>query len=849
MAEFDVTPIRDRAPGDQYSKAIDRAIAASQRAGAHPMDSDEAKAELKRLLQWYYHERDKQAKNRLEMALDSDFYDSIQWDQEDAAVLESRGQIPLVFNEVAPMVDWLIGTERRMRVDWSVLPRTEDDVQAADIKTKVMKYISDVNKVQFARSRAFADAVKVGVGWVDDGVRDDPTKDAIYSRYEDWRNVLWDSSSYDLDLSDARYVFRWRWVDEDVAAMIVPSRADKIRRAVEDYNAYSMNDDEAWYLGEHVDSGSAFVGYRGSMGVDASRRRVKLIECQYRKPTNVRVVTTGPMRGSIWDPRDTVLEQAILAHGGAGIVDKIMMRTHFAVFTETDMLAYGPSIYRHNDFTLTPTWCYRYGRNRLPYGAIRRVRDIQLDLNKRASKALFMLNTNQVIADKGAVEDPNVAMEEVHRPDGWIEKAAGKEFTIRRDTDAATGQLQMMTLDAQTIQKSVGISPENMGRQTNAESGAAIKRRQDQGSITTTEPFDNQLLAIESQGQKLLSMAEQFYTDEKVIRLTGAKGKMEWVRINQPERQPDGSVRYLNDITAAQADFIVSERDYNGSLRQAMFDSLNAIVSKLPPEIGLRILAMAMDYSDLPNADEIAGEIRRMMGERDPNQPMTPEEAAQQEQQMRQQLEAMQQQRELSALTVEEQRAKVRELNAKAAEVEARAQSSGVDVGGEVQRAVMEVQAKAADQIDALNEQLRKLQAEVTNRSMQIKSDADVAIERANIERDAKVRVAEIQNNNDTAIKALENNLADLVKRLEEAMSAIQEEKEPEEKATKEETPAKPAQPMNLTVAVNVDAKAAEVKKTITVATDEQGNITGGVVIPETEPGTGEDKPKKGGDE
>ena len=31
---------------------------------------------------------------------------------------------------------------------------------------------------------------------------------------------------YDLDMGDAR-VFRWRWVDEDVAAMIVPSRADR----------------------------------------------------------------------------------------------------------------------------------------------------------------------------------------------------------------------------------------------------------------------------------------------------------------------------------------------------------------------------------------------------------------------------------------------------------------------------------------------------------------------------------------------------------------------------------------------------------------------------------------------
>jgi hypothetical protein len=81
-------------------------------------------------------------------------------------------------------------------VDWHVLPRAEDDVALADTKTKVLKYVADLNRVQFVRSRAFADAIKVGVGWLDDGVRDDPTEDVLYSRYEDWRNVLWDSAAY-----------------------------------------------------------------------------------------------------------------------------------------------------------------------------------------------------------------------------------------------------------------------------------------------------------------------------------------------------------------------------------------------------------------------------------------------------------------------------------------------------------------------------------------------------------------------------------------------------------------------------------------------------------------------------
>lgn len=83
----------------------------------------------------------------------------------------------------------------------------------------------------------------------------------------------------------------------------------------------------------------------------------------------------------------------------------------------------------------------------------------------------------------------------------------------------------MMTLDAQSIQKSAGVSQENLGRQTNAVSGEAIKARQLQGSVVTTEPFDNLRLAVQIQGEKQLSLVEQFYTEEKVVRLTGAKAR------------------------------------------------------------------------------------------------------------------------------------------------------------------------------------------------------------------------------------------------------------------------------------------------------------------------------------
>jgi hypothetical protein len=777
---FDVRVRRGRAPGDAWGRSLDESLrqqGAAQVPGPygreHKLDGEDAMRELRQLLEWYFYEKERQSLNRLDMAMDCDFYDSLQWDPDDAAVLRDRGQMPLVYNEVAPMVDWLIGTERRTRVDWRVLPRAEDDVELADTKTKVLKYVSDLNRVQFLRSRAFADAVKGGVGWMDDGVRDDPTADILYSKYEDWRCVLWDSNAYEHDLSDARYLFRWRWVDEDVALLMFPDRADAIRQAVEEGTHLTTDgwEEETWYTAHdlhNVKTGTLYAAGVGQLA-DARRRRVKLIEAQYRKPARVQIVEDGPLRGAIFNPADRALADAV-GRSGSMIVDKLMMRVHIAVFTETRLLGMGPSPYRHNRFSLTPIWCYRRSRDRLPYGAIRRVRDIQQDINKRASKALFMLNSNQILAEEGATEDWESLRDEADRPDGVVVYRAGRKLEIRRDTDAATGQIQMMELAMRGIQRSGGVADENMGRQTNAVSGKAIEARQLQGSVVTTEPFDNLRLATQVQGEKQLSLVEQWYTQEKVIRLTGAKGALEWTRINQPEVQPDGSVRWINDVTASMADFVVSEQDYAGTLRQVMFENLNNLAARLPPEVSLRVLTIAMEFSDLPNKDEIAEQIRKITGERDTSKPMTPEEEAAAQEQAAAQTEAMELQRESARAALAEQQAKVREINARAAKLEAEAGMVGVegangdlqaqaDAQAAMQEAVAKVRSEAAAEIDRLSEALRKVQAELANRAIQINREADTKLEVARIDADAKARVAEIQAASDRRLQAIDQRL------------------------------------------------------------------------------------------
>jgi hypothetical protein len=300
------------------------------------------------------------------------------------------------------------------------------------------------------------------------------------------------------------------------------------------------------------------------------------------------------------------------------------------------------------------------------------------------------------------------------------------------------------------------------------------------------------------QGEKQLSLIEQWYTDAKVIRLTGAKNAIEWVKVNTPEVQADGSVRVLNDITASMADFVVSEQDYAGTLRQVMFENLNQLAARFPPEIGLRVMTIAMDFSDLPNKDEIANQFRKLTGERDPSKPPSAEEEAQGQAQAIQQAQALELQRQMALAALDEQRAKVRETNAKAAKLEAEVAAMGATLQAQGQdpkqvmmreEALMKdietIKAEAATEIDRVSEALRKAQMDLASRTLQIREDANTKLEVARIDADSKERVAQIQAVSDEKLAKLQAQLDELSERLKEGEGGHGEKAQEKPKAEK----------------------------------------------------------------
>lgn len=621
---------------EKYNSPIPKTPEPVEPVAESELDSQKMASLHLQLCEYYRAELEKSADNRKDQAEDEDFYDNIQWDDADAAVLRNRNQVPLVYNVISSSIDWVTGTEKRARTDYKILPRRKEDAKAAQRKTELMKYLSDVNHTNFEISRCFEDAAKVGVGWMEDGVNYDTDGEPIFTRYESWRNIIWDTAGTELDLSDARYLFRTKWVDFDIAKTLFPKRTEILRRSINSSDdAVGSDLYGSDYHNIVADNGTLEFSYH-------NRPRVRLIEAWIRLPAKVKRISGGVFNGELYDDM-SIAHREQIESGQARLTEHTTMVMHVALMTITGLLWFSKSPYRHNRFPFTPVWAYRRGNDGMPYGMIRRLKDLQRDINKRASKALHILSTSKVVMEKDAVDDVSDLLDEVARPDALIITNPNKRFDISTDRDLAPAHLDMMSRDISMVQQASGVTDELMGRRTNAVSGIAIQSRQEQGSLVTAKLFDNLQLFSQIRGEKQLSLIEQFMSDEKQFRITNQRGQPEYIKVN--DGAPD------NDITRSKADFLISEADWQVTLRQSAANQLLEISTKLPPEIMMSMLDLVVENMDIVNADEIVKRIRAITGQRDPDsdtEQMTPEE--QQKQEALQQQNQLQQQQALLQL-------------------------------------------------------------------------------------------------------------------------------------------------------------------------------------------------------
>jgi hypothetical protein len=471
---------------------------------------------------------------------DRRYVDGEQLTSDELAELEKRGQPAVIINRIKRKIDFLVGLEKQQRTKPRALPRTPVHEQDAEACTDALNYVVDDTDFKQIRSAVWRNMLVEGIGAVevcvkgyDDSYKGDANEICIEIRRFRWDRFFHDPHSLDLDFGDASYFGGVWWMDIEDAKARWPDRYEELDATVVSTTYSDTYDDKPTY----------------QVWADRKRKRVRIVQMWIKQ-------TTG----------------------------KYADEWHFAEFTKGGILLQGKSPYVTDDgdsdcgMVAQSAYCDQEGDR---YGAVREMISPQDEINKRRSKSLHYMNTNQVMYEEGIVDDIEKTRQEAARPDGTIKVAPGglaeQRFQFRERTDLAEAHLKMLQEAKQEIDMmgpNASMQGEQDGSSGGTASGRAILASQQGGMIEMGDLLDNLRHFDKRVYRMIWNRIRQYWTGQKWIRITDDERNVRFAAINKPATiqiqhpaLPPGETIELPDIDPA-----TGQQRIENNLAQAMVD-------------------------------------------------------------------------------------------------------------------------------------------------------------------------------------------------------------------------------------------------------------------------------------
>lgn len=661
---------------------------------------------------------------------EADYYDGNQLDAAQIEEYEGRGYAPLITNLIKPTIDVVLGMEAKSRSDWIVRPEDgELNEELAEVLNEKLHKAEVASRADRAFSDAYADAVKVGLGWVEVSRSSDPLENPQRVRRVHRREIYFDWRSSEPDLSDARFLVRKRWLDQDTAVGAFPEHRALIENCLNGWSSWdaisNIETAGALELARALDVQRGFSVEQYEW-LNTLRKRIAAYEVWYRTVTRGHVLNLPDGRVVEFDKNNDDHIAAVFG-GYLEPTPAIFKKVRLSMWLGPHRVSDEPSPYKHNAFPYIPVWGFREDRTGTPYGMIRGMLSPQDEINARRSKMLWLLNARRVVTDNDAVIDHEETRDEVGRPDAYIKLNPGRRpdsrFEVEDGGQLAAQQFQVLEAAKTEIQQASGVFQSMLGdARGGASSGIAVNSLIEQGVTTLAEINDNARFAKRLIGEQLLEMVVADLAKAGPSEVSvGEDDQKKVVPINQPGLDELGRPTIINDVTKARVAIVIDDAPTSPTVRMQQMQALAEMVKAAPPQVQGLIYDMVVDAMDVPNKREIVKRLRSAMGVQGPDgQPVDPAvaQAQQQMQALQEQVQAGMQQYEqtIAELTQQLNVAEVKLAN-KADELQIRDREVGIK---ETQVAVdaaaaqvdpAQVQAMVSQAIAPLVEQIAALLA------------------------------------------------------------------------------------------------------------------------------------------
>lgn len=512
------------------------------------------------------------------------YYDGDQWTTAEKNTLEERHQQATVLNIIRPTVDSILAIQQQRTTNFQIVGRNIDDAPIADLLTKLIKQLYDESDFDFFQSKSFREALIGGIGWTEvSEKKDDTGKSVIVSNKLPWEEVYIDPFYRRPDGSDARYIIRQVWMDIDQVMEIYPDMKDEIRAEHQNLIAAIHNDFKGVEERAQLTSEANVNTFDDTMFINPTDvRRIAIYEHWYRDSENI-------VRHVIWFNR-------VFLKGSEGEDSE------------------NASPYDMNEYPLILTIAVRNKKGE-PQGIVDFISTIQESINKLQSKYIWTISARQLLVEEGAVEDPEIAKDEVAKPDGVIVTEQGALTAGRVQVLDNFGESQQLIQNIQLLtsmaERVTGVNAAVLGLGgVNARSAQQENSRLIQGASMQTDILENFNFSKKQISKVVLRLVGQFYTDERVIRVTQPNGSDGFVTLNERSIDEETGVKEtLNKIDdILEFDVIFKEVPAFNSVRQLQLREFTELakIGIFPPEFVAQIF---MQLTDMPNKQELLQQL------------------------------------------------------------------------------------------------------------------------------------------------------------------------------------------------------------------------------------------------
>lgn len=529
---------------------------------------------LIQFIRWFEEFEEFSMDSRKQAERDRDYYDGKQWSSYELSELAKRGQPPITTNRIAPKIDFMLGEERRTRMAPKAWPRNQQyDEKAAHAATDAIRYVLDYSRAGVEFSKAYEDMLIQGTCGIELHVKNKQyngkADTEICLKHINWDRLFWDPKSRDNDFSDAKYLGTVVWMDlEDAVSFFGEVKRDILETCLLQAEG-SKNSDTF----DDVPKKTLWAQS------NPKEKRVRVIQVHYR--------VGGEYANAQW---------------------------YTAIFCKSGFIEEPAPSWLKNDYgeSLPPLILAsaKCNRDNERYGVVRNLIDIQDEINKRRSKALWLLTQRQSIGEQGAVDLATVKHEKA-RPDGHISVMPGMRFEILPNTDFVQGQFELLR-ESKMEMDAVGAAAALSGKDNRIQSGVSLRTRQE-GGLIELEAVKDRYRSLRLAAYRSIWFAiRTYWTSEKWVRVSDDEHTLRWVGLNRPvtyaeqlqqkgvnvpspEMLDQETVQQLtqyvateNDVKYMDVDIILDETPDPIALQQEEFETIAMMVQTglpIPPDI------------------------------------------------------------------------------------------------------------------------------------------------------------------------------------------------------------------------------------------------------------------------